>query len=107
MLRTFSFAKLAMYKDLRDNFERIIQHPIIANLAAEPGDNAGAATSFEFDPIPEYQLDELAAPEKAMSILDADASQRQSIAAAHDGRPFVIDRPPGTGKQPDDRERDC
>ena len=31
-------------------------------------------------------------------ILDADSSQRASIAAALDGRSFVMDGPPGTGK---------
>ena len=98
VLRTFSFAKLAMYKDLRDNFEKIVEHPIVASLAAEPGAETGAASSFDFEPIPEDKLDELAAPEQAMSILDADASQRQCIAAARQGRSFVMDGPPGTGK---------
>ena len=31
-------------------------------------------------------------------ILDADSSQRASIAAALEGRSFVMDGPPGTGK---------
>jgi predicted ATPase with chaperone activity len=31
-------------------------------------------------------------------VLDADASQRAAIAAALDGRSFVMDGPPGTGK---------
>ena len=31
-------------------------------------------------------------------VLDADASQRAAIAAALDGRSFVLDGPPGTGK---------
>ena len=33
-----------------------------------------------------------------MTILDADATQRQCIAAAGGGRSFVMDGPPGTGK---------
>ena len=98
VLRTFSFAKLAMYKDLRDNFEKIVEHPIVASLAADPDADAGAATSFDFDPIPEEKLDELAPLEQAMSVLDADASQRQCVAAARQGHSFVMDGPPGTGK---------
>jgi Protein of unknown function (DUF4011)/AAA domain len=98
VLRTFSFAKLAMYKDLRDNFEKIVEHQIVASLAAEPGAETGAASSFDFEPVPEDRLDELAAPEQAMSILDADSSQRQCIVAARQGRSFVMDGPPGTGK---------
>jgi hypothetical protein len=98
VLRTFSFAKLAMYKDLRDNFEKIVEHPIVASLAADPGTDTGAAAGFDFEPIPEAKLDELAPPEQAMSVLDADASQRQCIAAARQGHSFVMDGPPGTGK---------
>ena len=95
MLSTFSFHKEAMYRDLRDNFEQIAAHPIVSALAAGPQD---AGAGFDFEPVAEEELDEAFPPEQAVTILDADASQRQCIAAAREGRSFVMDGPPGTGK---------
>ena len=43
-------------------------------------------------------MDDAFPPEQAVTILDADASQRQCVAAAREGRSFVMDGPPGTGK---------
>ena len=54
-----------------------------------------ASTSTRF-PTPD--IDQRAAPESTPVILDADSSQRACIAAALDGRSFVMDGPPGTGK---------
>ncbi len=96
VVSTFSFHKEVMYRDLRDNLERIVAHPVVSALADEPGTAAHAG--FDFEPIPEERLDEDAPPEELRAILDADASQRQCIAAACAGRSFVMDGPPGTGK---------
>ncbi len=95
VLSTFSFHKEAMYRDLRDNFEQIAAHPIVSALAAGP---AEAGADFDFEPVAEEELDEAFPPEQAVTILDADASQRQCVAAAREGRSFVMDGPPGTGK---------
>src|SRR5207245_7582856 len=57
-----------------------------------------AGVSFEFDPVEEEDIDKAAPPEKTVTILDADSSQRRAIAAAADGQSFVMDGPPGTGK---------
>ena len=54
--------------------------------------------SFSFDEVPDAGIDQRAAPESTPVILDADSSQRACIAAALDGRSFVMDGPPGTGK---------
>jgi len=43
-------------------------------------------------------MDEVQEPESAAIVLDADSSQRRCIAAALDGRSFVMSGPPGTGK---------
>ena len=94
VLSTFSFHKEAMYRDLRENFELIASHPIVSALAAGPD---GEAT-FDFAPVDEAALDDAFPPEQAVTILDADASQRQCVAAAREGRSFVMDGPPGTGK---------
>ncbi|XVV09056.1 DUF4011 domain-containing protein [Actinoplanes sp. CA-131856] len=91
LLSTFSFHKEAMYRDLLDNEDRIAAHPLIRALAGgEPGTG--------FDPIPAADIDRLAPPEEMPLVLDADASQRACVAAAVEGRSFVLDGPPGTGK---------
>ncbi len=95
VLSCFSFAKEAMYRDLLDHEDLIAAHPAVAALAM------GARTedaSFSFDEVPDAGIDRRAAPESTPVILDADSSQRACIAAALDGRSFVMDGPPGTGK---------
>jgi hypothetical protein len=94
VLSTFSFQKNAMYKDLKENEARILEHPLIQAIG--PGDQL--VDDLVFDPIDERDLDEVAPPEELASILDADATQRACITAARDGRSFVMDGPPGTGK---------
>ena len=96
VLSYFSFAKEAMYRDLLDHEDQIAAHPAVAALAS--GGRGEASSGFFFDEIPEDEVDRRAAPESTPVILDADSSQRASIAAALDGRSFVMDGPPGTGK---------
>jgi very-short-patch-repair endonuclease len=95
-LSCFSFAKEAMYRDLLANERLIADHPAISALACSGADMAD--TEFAFDDIPDAEIDRRAAPENTPVILDADSSQRACIAAAVDGRSFVMDGPPGTGK---------
>jgi transcription elongation GreA/GreB family factor/very-short-patch-repair endonuclease len=94
VLATFSFQKEAMYRDLLDNEEAILAGPTVRAL----GLGREHSAPFAFSPIAEGQLDEIAPPERLVSILDADSTQRQCINAAVDGRSFVMDGPPGTGK---------
>jgi len=95
-LSYFSFAKEAMYQDLREHEDLIAAHPVVSALAT--GGRDETSSGFYFDEIPDDEVDRRAAPESTPVILDADSSQRASIAAALDGRSFVMDGPPGTGK---------
>ncbi|WP_354699068.1 hypothetical protein DSM112329_04773 [Paraconexibacter sp. AEG42_29] len=97
VLSTFSFHKEVMYRDLRDNLETIVEHPVVASLARDPATGPGPV-SFDFEPVAEDAVDTDAPPERVTTILDADASQRQCILAARAGHSFVMDGPPGTGK---------
>lgn len=95
-LSYFTFYKEAMYRDLQDNIDQILASEQVRALAG-----SGLANQSEdllFDPVPDSRVDELDPPELAMQVLDADASQRAAIVAAAEGRSFVIDGPPGTGK---------
>ena len=95
-LSYFSFAKEAMYQDLREHEDLIAAHPVVSALAA--GGRGETSSGFYFDEIRDDEVDQRAPPESTPVILDADSSQRASIAAALDGRSFVMDGPPGTGK---------
>jgi hypothetical protein len=96
VLSCFSFAKEATYRDLLDHEDLATAHPAVRALAA--GGPGGDGRGLVFDEIPEHEIDGRAAPETTPVVLDADASQRAAIAAALDGRSFVMDGPPGTGK---------
>jgi REase_MTES_1575/Protein of unknown function (DUF4011)/AAA domain/Protein of unknown function (DUF3320) len=101
VLSCFSFAKEAMYRDLLDHEDLIAAHPAVGALAAgarSAQSPAAGSSEFYFDELPDSDVDRDAAPESTPVILDADSSQRASIAAALDGRSFVMDGPPGTGK---------
>ncbi|WP_263103996.1 DUF3320 domain-containing protein [Kitasatospora sp. DSM 101779] len=97
VLSLFASHKEAMYHDLQQNEERILAHPLVRAVALGPdaglpGDLVG------FDPPSLDRIDDVQPPERTPLVLDADASQRQCIAAALDGRSFVVSGPPGTGK---------
>ena len=93
-----------MYRDLLEHEDLIVAHPAVSALAA--GGRGETSAGFYFDEISDDEVDRRAAPESTPVILDADSSQRASIAAALDGRSFVMDGPPGNGQEPDHRRRD-
>jgi hypothetical protein len=92
VLSAFSFAKEAMYQDLKENETLIAEHEIVRVLCGEQRD------SLAFDTVALDQLDAAIARSAAPEILDADSTQRQCLLAGIDGRSFVMDGPPGTGK---------
>lgn len=96
VLSTFTFLKEAMYRDLSEHETQIVDHPLVQLVALGPAAPAARTLPFEVDE--DADLDSVVAPESLHSILDADSSQRRCILAAREGRSFVMDGPPGTGK---------
>ncbi|GAA0475731.1 DUF3320 domain-containing protein [Streptomyces olivaceiscleroticus] len=93
----FASHKESMYQDLLDNEDRVLASELVRVLAS--GSYSGLATDrFDFEEIDLDRIDELSPPEDSPLVLDADASQRQAVAAAVAGQSFVLDGPPGTGK---------
>jgi REase_MTES_1575/Protein of unknown function (DUF4011)/AAA domain len=90
----FSFHKEAMYQDLKKNQATILESLLVRAIAGDPS----VTDDLMFDAIPEEKVDQVAPPEPMASILDADSTQRQCIVAARNGKSFVMDGPPGTGK---------
>lgn len=93
---TFTFHREAMYKDLVDNATKAENEPLIQALAIGPA--ISEVHDFGFDALTDDEIDQKAPAEQLVSIGDADSTQRACIVAARDGKTFVMDGPPGTGK---------
>ncbi|WP_415941160.1 DUF3320 domain-containing protein [Streptomyces sp. 067-1] len=97
VLGLFASHREAMYQDLQQNEDRILGHPLVRAVALGP--DAGLPDDLiGFEPPELDRIDDVQLPERTPLVLDADASQRQCIAAALDNRSFVMSGPPGTGK---------
>ena len=88
----FSFLKINMYRDLKDNAKAILANQNVRQLLGEPtsteklyGDEGTAGSLI--DPLIELH-----------SVVDADSSQIEAIEMAKTGKSFVLQGPPGTGK---------
>ena len=95
-IATLSFTKETIYRDLLDNDEAIKESDVIKAITV----GGASRERLEFGPIDHTsdELDRTYPPETLSSILDADGTQRSCIVAAKQGRTFVMDGPPGSGK---------
>lgn len=91
-LARFSFDKLVMYKDLEEQKEKAIAHPIVTALAK-------AVNMPDPIDIPEtHDTDKSVDPYDVFPVLDADSSQLEVLIRARAGQNLVVQGPPGTGK---------
>jgi hypothetical protein len=93
-LGLFSFAKYLMWKDLQDRTEVLKRSPVVKHLL----ESAGGAYPDQGDFPDPNLLDEQRHPTQTFCPLIADSSQMSAVFAAADGKSFVLDGPPGTGK---------
>ncbi len=112
VLTNLSFAKYLMWKDLTDHAEVFRQNEIVRLLlqgspAGLEGSKAGPsareagvepAASSQFRDDAGGRLDDELAALDLVCPLEADSSQLRAIAAAAQGKSFVLIGPPGTGK---------
>lgn len=90
----FSFAKFLMWRDLAERSQDLMKNAVVDHLVNHPNEEFEAGASF---PSP-TTLDEERAPLDTFCPLPADASQLAAVFAAAEGRSFVLEGPPGTGK---------
>ncbi|MCU1604909.1 MAG: putative helicase, partial [Modestobacter sp.] len=89
-LAILAFAKFRLWKDLDEQWSELATNPLVAHLVHSP-------TEPFPDPVADagdVDLDELA----ASVPVSADASQLRAVAEAAEGKTFVLEGPPGTGK---------
>ena len=94
VLARFDPAAEATRRDLIENEDRALAHPVVRALA----ESDGTPGAFTFEPVAREEIDVLAPPDEVPLVLDADAAQRACVSAALEGHSFVVDGPPGTGK---------
>lgn len=95
-LGNYSFAKYLLWKDLASKAKRLLEHPLV-NLMVEGSQEAAEALHLgEF--IESDELDEKLDVGELNLVTMADASQQVVVHEAAQGRSFVVEGPPGTGK---------
>ncbi len=90
----FSFAKFLMWRDLDKHAEQLKKSAVVDHLLNHPDEKFDPGGPF---PNPD-QMDESRSALQTFCPLPSDASQLAAVHAAADGRTFVLEGPPGTGK---------
>lgn len=88
----FSFNKIQMYRDIKDNKEIILTNTNVRRLLGESPDIGKRSGGNSKERPLQNPLVEL------HNVLDADSSQIEAIEMAKSGKSFVLQGPPGTGK---------
>lgn len=85
----FSFLKINMYKDIKENADKIVKNDGIRVLLGEKGmqSNMGSGERESTRDLLDFH-----------NVVDADSSQAEAIELAKAGKSFVLQGPPGTGK---------
>ena len=88
-LATFSFQKINMYKDIKDNGKTIVKNTNIRSLLGDPTVESSLGQGESNKKIDLLDLH---------NVVDADSSQAEAIELVLQGKSFVLQGPPGTGK---------
>ena len=85
-MSTFSFSKINMYRNVKDDANKILENSIIQTIFGEQPESVPQIDENDDEKI------------EIHNIFDADSSQTEAIKWAKQGRSFVLQGPPGTGK---------
>ncbi|MEM7263019.1 MAG: DUF4011 domain-containing protein, partial [Planctomycetota bacterium] len=90
----FSFTKYLMWRDLHDRTEDLLENGVVEHLVERPHDPFPVTGDY-----PDVaELDDNRRPHETFCPMSADSSQLAAVFAAAEGRNFVLEGPPGTGK---------
>ena len=92
-LSLLSFLKINMYKDLENNKDILVAHPIIKALSGDTNEVSSLPEEYN-----DYHHDEKLRPIDVFQVVDADSSQQDAILYSKKDVSFVLQGPPGTGK---------
>ncbi|NED68687.1 AAA family ATPase, partial [Streptomyces sp. SID10244] len=88
------FGTFGMWKDLDDHWDVLEQSPIVRHLTYNPGESFRDPHTSD-----DTLLEHIAVVETDVPVpIPADGSQLRAVALAAEGRTFVLEGPPGTGK---------
>jgi hypothetical protein len=93
-LGEFSFKKFLMWRDLQEREDALKANPLVRQMLDHP--HTPIASQGEF-PVAR-DLDRNTTAANVFTPLVADSSQLAAIQAAFEGKSFVLEAPPGTGK---------
>jgi very-short-patch-repair endonuclease len=97
VIGNFSFQKLAMVADLRQNLDTLSLHDMIAALAGYLPAKQSLSEERQANAVTVEDVDRTRADAEFL-VIDADSSQQRVIASVLRGQSGVIQGPPGTGK---------
>lgn len=102
ILSVFPYTKMAMWEDLEQMRQAGITHPLVRQLAGEPGSSLNGSSILSLFPSDDElaggRLDDIVSLREEYIVTEADHSQLRALVAARSGRDLVIHGPPGTGK---------
>ncbi len=90
----FSFQKFLMWRDLQARSGDLLKNPVVAHLVERSGRGYEADAEYP-DPA---VLDDTRKVIDTLCPMNADSSQLAAVFASSEGRSFVLEGPPGTGK---------
>ena len=93
-LAQFSFSKFLLWKDLQDRADVLSQNAVVNHLMH----HAGSAFIDDLEDIEPGDLDNAVGFDQVFCPMSCDSSQLAATIAAANGRNFVMNGPPGTGK---------
>ncbi|GAA3709708.1 DUF4011 domain-containing protein [Gordonia hankookensis] len=88
------FGTFGMWKDLEDRWDILEQSPIVHHLTHKAGESFVDPNTTDDLLIEDTPVDEIDVPVP----IPADGSQLRAVSLAAEGRTFVLEGPPGTGK---------
>lgn len=93
-----AFSGFRMWRDLDHQAADLLRHALVRRLAVGVVEEGGDAATDDVDFAKASSLDDRFAARDVLCPLEADGSQLTAVLAAAEGKSFVLEGPPGTGK---------